>query len=73
MSQVAASHFPRDFAGQEVSRGNPKVTEKQAGAFAIAMAYARAYHATRESPKICNDFLAASLFTPEEHTQTGET
>jgi hypothetical protein len=69
MSQVAASHFPRDFAGQEVSRGNPKVTEKQA----IAMAYARAYHATRESPKICNDFLAASLFTPEEHTQTGET
>ena len=43
--------------------------EKQAGRTALAMAYARAYHATHEAPKIFDDFLADSLFTPEEHTQ----
>ena len=38
----------------------------------MAMAYARAYHATYDLPKIFNDFLADSLFTPEEHTQTAQ-
>jgi methyltransferase (TIGR00027 family) len=46
-----------------------QVTEKQAGLSALAMAYARAYHAAHESPKIFDDFLAGALFTPEEHTQ----
>lgn len=45
------------------------MTEKQAGLTATIMAYARAYHATHDSPKIFDDFLAGSLFTPEEHTQ----
>ena len=45
------------------------MTEKQAGLSAIAMAYARAYHATHDSPKIFDDFLADSLFTQEEHIQ----
>ena len=42
------------------------MTEKQAGMSALAMAYARAYHATHESPGIFDDFLAKDLFTPEE-------
>jgi methyltransferase (TIGR00027 family) len=45
------------------------MTEKQAGLTAIAMAYARAYHATHDSPRIFDDFLADALFTPEEHAQ----
>src|SRR5689334_7921824 len=45
------------------------MTEKQAGQTALAMAYARAYHATHDSPKIFDDFLADDLFTPEERTQ----
>ena len=45
------------------------MTEKQAGLSALVMAYARAYHATHDSPKIFDDFLADSLFTPEAHTQ----
>lgn len=49
------------------------MTEKQAGLSAMAMAYARAYHATHDSSKIFDDFLADSLFTPEEHTQTEQT
>jgi methyltransferase, putative, TIGR00027 family len=48
------------------------MTEKQAGLSAMVMAYARAYHATHDSPKIFDDFLADALFTPEEHTQTGQ-
>ncbi len=48
------------------------MTEKQAGLSAMVMAYARAYHATHDSPKIFDDFLADSLFTPEEHTQTDQ-
>lgn len=44
--------------------------EKQAGLTAIAMAYARAHHATHDSPKIFDDFLADQLFTLEEHSQT---
>jgi methyltransferase (TIGR00027 family) len=47
-----------------------KMTEKQAGLTAIAMAYSRAYHALHDSPKIFDDFLANSLFTPEERIQT---
>ncbi len=46
------------------------MTEKQAGQTAMIMAYARAYHATHDSPKIFDDFLADALFTPEEHMQT---
>ncbi len=46
------------------------MAEKQAGLTAIAMAYARAYHATHDSPKIFDDFLADALFTSEEHSQT---
>jgi methyltransferase (TIGR00027 family) len=34
------------------------------------MAYARAYHATHDSPRIFDDFLADALFTPEEHART---
>ncbi len=48
------------------------MTEKQAGLSAMVMAYARAYHATHDSPKIFDDFLADSLFTPEEQTQTDQ-
>ncbi len=46
------------------------MTEKQAGLSAIGMAYMRAYHATHDSPKIFDDFVAASLFTPEELAET---
>ncbi len=35
---------------------------------ALITAYCRAYHATHDSPKIFDDFLADQLFTPEEHT-----
>jgi len=48
------------------------MAEKQAGLSAIVMAYARAYHATRESPKIFDDFLADALFTSEERMQTDQ-
>lgn len=46
------------------------MAEKQAGLSAIAMAYARAYHATHDSPRIFDDFLANDLFTAEERAQT---
>jgi methyltransferase (TIGR00027 family) len=42
--------------------------EKQAGVTALVTAYARAYHATHDSPKIFDDFLADQFYTPEEHT-----
>lgn len=45
------------------------MSEKQAGQSAVIMAYTRAYHATHDSQKIFDDFLAAALFTPEEHAQ----
>ncbi len=38
----------------------------QAGITALITAYARAYHAAHDSPKIFDDFLAGSLYTPEE-------
>jgi hypothetical protein len=40
------------------------MTEKQAGLMAIAMAYSCAFHAGYESPKIFDEFLAVSLFSP---------
>ena len=42
--------------------------ENQAGITALITAYARAYHATHDSPKIFDDFLANALYTREEHT-----
>lgn len=42
--------------------------ENQAGITAIVTAYSRAYHATHDTPKIFDDFLADALFTPQEHT-----
>src|SRR5688572_12940747 len=48
------------------------MTEKQAGLSALGVAYSRAYHARHESPKIFDDHLAPSLFTPEEFDQTGQ-
>lgn len=41
--------------------------ETQAGITALVTAYARAYHATHDSPKIFDDFLADQLFTEAEH------
>lgn len=46
------------------------MSEKQAGLTALAMAYARAFHARHVTPKIFDDFLAESLFTPEERDKT---
>jgi methyltransferase (TIGR00027 family) len=45
------------------------MAEIQAGITALVTAYARAYHATHESPKIFDDFLAPQLYTEEEHIQ----
>jgi methyltransferase (TIGR00027 family) len=42
--------------------------DRQAGVTALVTAYSRAYHATHDSPKIFDDFLADQLYTPEEHT-----
>lgn len=41
--------------------------ERQAGITALITAYARAYHATHDSPKIFDDFVADQMYTPEEH------
>jgi O-methyltransferase involved in polyketide biosynthesis len=41
--------------------------EKWASITALITAYCRGYHATHDSPKIFDDFLAADLFTVEEH------
>jgi methyltransferase (TIGR00027 family) len=41
--------------------------EKWASITALITAYCRGYHATHDSPKIFDDFLAAELFTSEEH------
>ena len=41
--------------------------ERQAGITALITAHARAYHATHDSPKIFDDFLADQIYTPEEH------
>ncbi len=41
--------------------------EKWASITALITAYCRGYHATHDSPKIFDDFLAAELFTTEEH------
>jgi methyltransferase (TIGR00027 family) len=41
---------------------------KQSGITALITAYSRAYHATHDTPKIFDDFLADQMFTAEEHT-----
>jgi methyltransferase (TIGR00027 family) len=43
------------------------MVENQAGVTALVTAYARAYHATHDSPLIFNDFLADQFYTREEH------
>ncbi len=43
--------------------------QTQAGITALVTAYARAYHATHDSPIIFDDSLADYLYTPEEHAQ----
>jgi methyltransferase (TIGR00027 family) len=43
------------------------MTENQAWVTALITAYARAYHATHDSPKIFDDFLADQMYTPQEH------
>lgn len=45
------------------------MTQNQAGITALITAYARAYHATHDSPKIFDDFLADQMYTPQEHIQ----
>ncbi|MBN2909810.1 class I SAM-dependent methyltransferase [Polycladomyces sp. WAk] len=45
--------------------------ENQVSLTALISAYARAYHAMYDSPKIFNDFLAYHLFTDEEFTNMG--
>ncbi|HTP08443.1 MAG TPA: SAM-dependent methyltransferase [Anaerolineae bacterium] len=41
--------------------------EKWASITALITAYCRGYHATHDAPKIFDDFVAAELFTTEEH------
>lgn len=41
--------------------------ENQVSRLALFAAYARAYHAVHDNPKIFDDFLAARLLTKEEH------
>lgn len=43
------------------------MAENQAGVTALITAYSRAYHATHDSPKIFDDFLADQMYTAEEH------
>jgi methyltransferase (TIGR00027 family) len=51
------------------------MADNQAGVTALVTAYARAYHATHESPpaegtpKIFDDFLADQMYTPAEHAE----
>jgi methyltransferase (TIGR00027 family) len=49
--------------------GKLNMEPNQAGITALITAYARAYHATHDSPKIFDDFLADALFTKEEHVE----
>ncbi len=45
--------------------------EKRASMTAVLTAFARAYHATHDEPKIFDDSLAWSLFTEEERAYFG--
>lgn len=45
------------------------MVENQAGVTALITAYARAYHAAHDTPKIFDDFLADALFSAEERAQ----
>jgi methyltransferase (TIGR00027 family) len=50
-----------------IFKENNQMEERQAGVTALITAYARAYHATHDSPKIFDDFVADQMYTPEEH------
>ncbi len=41
--------------------------DNQVSITALITAFSRGYHATYDSPKIFDDFLASQLFSPEEH------
>jgi len=43
------------------------MSETQAGVTALVTAYARAYHATHDFPKIFDDFLADQFYSAQEH------
>jgi methyltransferase (TIGR00027 family) len=43
------------------------MTQNQAGVTALVTAYARAYHATHDFPKIFDDTLADQLYSTDEH------
>jgi len=43
------------------------MAENQAGVTALVTAYARAYHATHDTPKIFDDFLADQYYSAQEH------
>ncbi|HZD60800.1 MAG TPA: class I SAM-dependent methyltransferase [Anaerolineae bacterium] len=45
--------------------------ENQVSVTALVTAYARAYHATHDDPKIFNDFLAHHMFTEQERSYLG--
>ena len=45
------------------------MSDIQAGITALVTAYARAYHATHDSPKIFGDFLADQMYTEKEHAE----
>jgi methyltransferase (TIGR00027 family) len=45
--------------------------QRQAGITALVTAYARAYHATHDSPLIFDDFMADKLYTPQERADFG--
>jgi methyltransferase (TIGR00027 family) len=49
-------------------KGGFLMKENQASLTSLITAYARAYHAMHDDPKIFNDFLANRLFTEEERT-----
>jgi methyltransferase (TIGR00027 family) len=46
--------------------------ENRVSITALLTAYARAYHATYDTPKIFDDYLAIQLFTEEERTYFGQ-
>jgi methyltransferase (TIGR00027 family) len=64
--ESAIKHCPFiSLAPEEIS----KMTENQAGITALITAYARAYHATHDSPKIFDDFVADQMYTAQEHIE----
>jgi methyltransferase (TIGR00027 family) len=53
---------------ENISGGEEPMAERQAGITALITAYARAYHATHDSPKIFDDFLIDQIYSAEEHS-----